>query len=175
LVVVGVGKTSKAHLFEHPTDAFPEFLAEVEVSSNTGNAGITSEASDLQGVIGIGNAREPARAFDLNSIVEDLDADVVTADAVGAMNDGIDECLKPSILGDEPDPLEASRGGQRPAGRQPIEDGLAALGQLLRDGPLNPDVIEEFLARAGAPFGTSIPQDPDEGFREPLLRVPGEE
>jgi hypothetical protein len=103
LVVVGVGKTRKAHLFEHPTDALPEFLAEVEVSSNAGNAGITSEASDLQRVIGVGNAREPARAFDLNSIVEDLDADVVTADAVGAMNDGIDECLKPSILWDEPD------------------------------------------------------------------------
>jgi hypothetical protein len=113
----------------------------------------------MYGVGRVGNTGEAARALDLDAVVEDLNADVVAADAVGAVHDGVHDGFEPGILQDEPDVLEASATSERAASRQLLEQLLACLGQLVGNRPFDALVVQELLSGAGAPLGFPVPKD----------------
>jgi hypothetical protein len=64
-------------------------------------------------------ARKAARALDLEAVVEDLDADVISPDAVGAMRDRVDDRLEPGELRDQRRRSEPSSGLEAHDRREP--------------------------------------------------------
>jgi hypothetical protein len=83
-----------AHFLEDAFDAFAEFLADAQVCADACDARVACEAADFEWAAQVPQAREPARAPDFDAVGEDFDADVVAGDAVGAVDDGVDETFE---------------------------------------------------------------------------------
>ena len=139
LRVFGVSEPRQAHLLEDPPDALAKLLSEAEVGAHARDPRIAGEPGNVARLARIDEPGEPTRTLELDPIVEDLNPDVVAADAVGPVDDGVHETLEPGVLGKQGQPLEES-GGEGPPGWQQVEDGLAGLGELPWDRALDEDV-----------------------------------
>ena len=72
-----------------------ELLAEPEVGAHPRDPRVAGEANDPAPIDDPDQPREPARALHLDPVVEHLDADVVAAQAVRAVDDRVDDVLDP--------------------------------------------------------------------------------
>src|SRR5690348_3862545 len=85
LFVAGLGKAGEPHLVEDTLDSLAEFLADLQVGADPGDARVTWMPADLRGPRRVGEAEEPAGVLDLDPVGEDLHPDVVSH-AVGAVD-----------------------------------------------------------------------------------------
>ncbi len=89
----------------------------MKVTADSGDTGVASKPCRLQRPFRTDQAGEATGAFYLHPVVEDLDPDVVAGRAIGAMDDGVNKCLQPSIFGDQSSDLEAPALTKRPPRR----------------------------------------------------------
>jgi hypothetical protein len=139
------------------------------------DARIAREPSDVLRAAEINDTGESARALDLDPVIEDLHADVISRHAVGAVRNGIDEALQPRIPRDGTNVRERALWTECAPHREELADDCLGLAYLTEDGPFDLHVRADLLATTCAARSSLVPQDPHERLRELGLRVPGEE
>jgi hypothetical protein len=61
----------------HAQHPFAELLIKAQIGQDAGEAGVSGEPRDLLGARDVDDAGETSGAFDLEAVIEDLDAGVV--------------------------------------------------------------------------------------------------
>jgi len=123
--------------------------------------------------VGVGQAGKAAGALHLDAVGVDLHPDVITGQAVGAVDHRVDHALEPGVLGDHRHRLEATAGAEGAPLRGQFVDCLGGPLHHARDRTLDLQVGGVFQAetRAGAALGSQESEHPNVCLREQLLRV----
>jgi hypothetical protein len=74
------------------------FLPRNQHATVAGKPRVACKSRDLKRVPSLCNPGKAAGALNFQTVVEDLDPNVITADAVRPMDDCVDESLQPRIL-----------------------------------------------------------------------------
>ncbi len=175
LPVERIRKTGEAHLLEHPPDALPQLLAEVEVGTHSGDARVPGEPGGLEGVVEVDQTGEPTWTLDLDAVIEDLDAYVIASQAVAAMHNSVHDAFKPSVLRHQADIGEDPFPTENLSHWLELADLVPSPHENSRDRPVDPNVSYELLTSARSALGSSIPDDPNVCLGEMHLRIRGEQ
>ena len=175
LPVHRIGQARVSHLFEHATYPLPKLLSQAEVGADPCYTRIASESRGLEGVAEVDKPREASWAGYLDSVIEDLDTDVIAGHAVRTMHCGVDNSLQPRILGHEWHVFKGPSCAQGSPGRLQALDLRPRIRQLLRNRPLEPGIVDELLASTRPALLTSVAQHPDRCLGQKCLRLFGEE
>jgi hypothetical protein len=160
-----VAQASFSHLLEHAANSLTQFLAEVQVRADSRDSRVPGEPRGRQRIAEIDEARKAAWAPDLNPVIEDLHADVVSTKAVRPMYDCIDDRLEPYVLRDQRDVPESPLLQQRTPHRLQLLYGFAGPKQLSWDRAINQDVIHQLLPRPGTSVTSLVAENPHERLR----------
>ena len=95
-------------LLEHATDALSELLAISQLRASPGDPWVPRVPGNRQRFADVRQPGEPSGALDLDPVIEDIDADVVTDDAVGAVDHGVDHPFEQGVHGDDRRLLETT-------------------------------------------------------------------
>jgi hypothetical protein len=91
---------------EHAANPLAELLAEVKVRAYASNPGVPREPRRVERVREIDQAGKPPGTRNLDTVSEDLYANVIAGNAVRTVDGRIDESFEPGILGDDRNVLE---------------------------------------------------------------------
>jgi hypothetical protein len=97
---------------------------------------------------------------DLHPVVEDVHANVVAGEAVGPVDDGVDQSLEPCVLRHDRHIAETPLPGQRTTCRGQLDDPASRVDKNVRDRALEAFVRDELLTLAAPAFATAIADDP---------------
>ncbi|MCW3020488.1 MAG: hypothetical protein JWN10_2796 [Solirubrobacterales bacterium] len=172
LPIDGVVKSCLAHLLKHSTDSLAQLLPKAQVRTDASDPRITSKARRIKRIAQVDETGKASGAPHLDPIVEDLDADMVAREAIGPVNNRIDQALEPSVLRDKRHIPETSRcANERPPDWLKPLDSLPRLEQLMGNGAFDVNVLEKLLASARPALSASVSQNPNKCLGQRSLRV----
>ena len=107
LAIHRIAEPRTPHPIHHAANPLAQLLGVAEIGADPGNTRITRVPGDFQRPGRIDEARETTRGGDLDAAGEDGDADMISSHRVGAVNDRVDDRLRPRLARNDINRAEA--------------------------------------------------------------------